>query len=67
VPSSGSPSATHATGDLSGVRNYADYGLFNINVGSNLASAPAIVNGAVYETAETGVLYCYTGTGAPPA
>ena len=55
-----------AGGDVDGVRNYADYGLFNVQLGAYSTSTPVIVNGAIYLTSGTGALYVYTGNGEPP-
>jgi eukaryotic-like serine/threonine-protein kinase len=56
----------HANGTVSGVRNYADFGLFNMTLGGYLTSTPVVVNGAIYITSGTGVLYAYTGNGQDP-
>ncbi len=56
-----------AGGDVDADRNYADYGLFNLELGPYLTTTPAIVNGAIYITGGSGVLDVYTCNGRPPA
>jgi outer membrane protein assembly factor BamB len=59
--------ANHAGGDVTSVRNYADYGIFGLNLKTSLATTPIILNGALFIASGSGVLYAYTPTGQPPA
>ncbi|HTW40065.1 MAG TPA: PQQ-binding-like beta-propeller repeat protein [Thermoplasmata archaeon] len=59
--------ANHAGGVVTSVRNYADYGIFGLNLKAPLATTPIILNGALFIASGSGVLYAYTPTGEPPA